>query len=287
MYQTKERFYFYHAYTIGVGGFVASDGERQNIESAGSAVLPITGGGGHTRHSGYCFFRCGKNSGGNFYLRVDDIQSEVVGYEHADGYTTRARTTLRGLDINGVVKADLVESALESQHTSVACEKKDEPRISVLDSRFVNLTVSGVPVEPTRSEVFDRYPTYGGLRALVDGASDENEQARALRPRLRAASLMDLPEGGDAPPPYVVDLSRRYVRSDLIRCSIFDTLDTGGRLETHGYSISIPDFGRVFLGEVLVTHGMKRLNMIRFDLGCVPAGGGVAGGSSVNGEPSP
>jgi hypothetical protein len=286
MYQTRERDYVYHAYAIGLGGFVASDGERQNIESTGSAVLSISGGAGHVRQTDYCFFRCSKNGGNNFYIRVDDVQSEVVGYEHADGYTTRARTTLRGLDINGVVKADLVESALESHHASAACQQKQEPHIGILNSRFEGLIVSGVPVEPKPHGILDRYPTYGGLRALVDGAGEDDDDSRTLRPRLRAASLMDVPP--EPPPPlYVTDLCKRYVRPDLIRCSIFDALDTGGKLETHGYSIAVPDFGRVFLGELLVTHGMKRLNMIRFDLGCDPTGGGTGGGSSVNGEPSP
>src|SRR5438094_358674 len=132
MYQTSERFYIYHAYAIGAGGFVTSDGDRQSIDSTGSAVLPVTGGSGHTRQTGYCFFRCGKNGGNNFYLRIEDVQSEAVGFEHAGGYTTRARTILRGLDINGVVKADVVESTVESEHASAACEKKQEAKIGVL-----------------------------------------------------------------------------------------------------------------------------------------------------------
>lgn len=287
MYQTKERIYFYHAYALALGGFVASDGERQNIDSAAATVLSVAGGSGHVRQTGYRFFRCGKNSEKNFYIRLEDAQSEVVGFETAEGYTTRSRTTLRGLDINGIVKADLVESALESHHAGTSCERREEPQIHILDSHFEGLTVDGVEVKPTRNDAFDHYPTYGGLRALVDGQLDDNdERARVLRPRLRAASLMDLPDE-PTPPSYAIDLSERYVSPHIIRCSIFDELATDGKLDTLGYSIAVPDFGRVFLGELLVTHGMKRLNMIRFDLGCTYSGGGTSGGASVNGEPTP
>src|SRR5262245_58426186 len=209
MYQTRERIYLYHAYALGMGGSVGSDGERQNIDSAGSAVLSVAGGAGHARQTGYCFFRCGKNNDSPFYIRIADVQSEVVGFEDASGYTTRSRSTLRGLDINGVVKADLVESALESRHAGAACANREEPAISILDSRFEGLTINGVEVTACRNEAFECYPTYGGLRALVDGALDENdERARTLRPRLRAGSLLDVP---DDAPQYVTDLCHRFV----------------------------------------------------------------------------
>lgn len=283
MYQTRERVYYYHGYALGFGGFVGTDGERQNIDSIASTVLSVAGGAGHARQTGYCFFRCGKNNEPNFYVRIEEAFSEVVGYETADGYTTRSRSTLHGLDINGVVKADVVESSLESHHAGAACANKEEPQISVLNSRFEGLTIAGVEVTPHRSEVFDCLPTYEGLRGFVDG-TQVDDRTRELRPGFRAASLMDVDQNA---PPYVADLCHRYVSSHIIRCSIFDALETGGALDTHGYSVAVPDFGRVFLGELLVTKGMKRLNMIRFDLGCVYTGGGTGGGSSVNGEPTP
>src|SRR2546430_1786476 len=99
MYKTKDRVYIYHAYAVAAGGYVESDGERQNIDSAGSVVLSISGGSGHARQSDYLFCRCGKNGEENFYFRIDEIRSEVVGFEHAGGYTTRSKTVLRGLDI--------------------------------------------------------------------------------------------------------------------------------------------------------------------------------------------
>src|SRR5207244_2659858 len=105
MYKTQDRLYFYHAYALAAGGYVESDGERQNIDSAGSVVLSIAGGSGHARQSDYRFCRCGKNGGDDFYLRIDEVRSEVVGFENAGGYTTRSKTVLHGLDINGVVTA--------------------------------------------------------------------------------------------------------------------------------------------------------------------------------------
>ena len=68
-------------------------------------------------------------------------------------------------------------------------------------------------------------------------------------------------------------------------------------LEAHGYSVDLTDaahpddpalnLGRVFFGEMIVGDEMKRLNMIRWDLGCDTCGGGSGGGADMNGLPMP
>jgi hypothetical protein len=283
MYKSPERYYLYHAYALAAGGFVTSDGNRQNIESAASVVLSMSGGSGHVTQTGYRFLWCGRTT--NFYIRIAESECEVVGYEDSEGYHTRSKSILRGLDINGVITADVVESALESLHTTAGCAAAPhhEPAIELLNSRFEGLKISGVSVSPQRSPVFDSCPTYDSLNAFVNGSS--SVPAATLRPRFRVASLMDVPT--DPPPTqYVTDMSTKYVRDDVIRCSIFDPLEPS-ELKSYGASVDVPQFGRIYLGELVVTKGMKRLNMIRFDLGCDAEGGGTSGGSAVNGEPVP
>jgi len=282
MYKSPDRYYLYNANALAAGGFVTSDGNRQNIESAASVVLSMSGGSGHVTQTGYRFLWCGRTT--NFYIRIAESECEVVGYEDSEGYHTRAKSILRGLDINGVITADVVESAVESLHTTAGCAAAPhhEPAIELLNSRFEGLKVSGVSLSPQRSQAFSACPTYESLRALVDGTDAETA---TLRTRLRAASLMDVPTDPPAPQ-YAVDMCNRFVRHDVIRCSIFDPLEATG-LNTCGSSIDVPQFGRIYLGELVVTKGMKRLNMIRFDLGCDAEGGGTSGNSAVNGEPVP
>jgi hypothetical protein len=284
MYKPRDRYYLYHAYALAAGGYVTSDGNRQNIESAASVVLSMSGGSGHVTQTGYRFFWCGRES--NFFIRIAESECEVTGYEDSAGYHTRSRSTLRGVDVNNVIVADKIESVVESLHTVAACASnpRQEPAIRLLSSGFEGLKVAGVAIEPKRSRAFDEFPTYDGLRAFVDGAGQA--EFAELRPSLRAASLMDVPDAEPPAPDYVQDMCRRFVRNDVLRVSIFDPLNAEG-LETYGSSIAVPDFGRIFLGDLVVTKSMKRLNMIKFDLGCDTEGGGTLGGSAVNGEPMP
>jgi hypothetical protein len=47
-----------------------------------------------------------------------------------------------------------------------------------------------------------------------------------------------------------------------------------------GHFVEIPDFGRIFLGEVIASPTTVRLTMIRAELGCTI--GGSIGGVTVN-----
>lgn len=281
MYNSPERYYLYHAYALAAGGFVTSDGNRQNIESAASVVLSMSGGSGHVNQTGYRFLWCGRTT--NFYIRIAESECEVVGYEDSEGYHTRSKSILRGVDINGVITADVIESAVESLHTTAGCAAAPhhEPAIELLNSRFEGLKISGVSFDPQRSDVFNTCLTYDSLKTFIAGTNTVTPAT--LLPRFREASLMALPAN---PPLYASDMCNRFIRNDVIRCSIFDPVNGAG-LSTCGASLEVADFGRIYLGELVVTKGMKRLNMIRFDLGCNAQGGGTFGGSAVNGEPMP
>ena len=88
---------------------------------------------------------------------------------------------------------------------------------------------------------------------------------------------------------YIADLER-FNNESLFRCSIFGDVALEGSSDdvtAHGYSLDIKDFGRLYIGEIIVSHGAKRLSMLRFDLGCVNCGGGTVGAADVNGETMP
>jgi len=54
-----------------------------------------------------------------------------------------------------------------------------------------------------------------------------------------------------------------------------------------GPIIKIPHFGTIYLGEVLVSFGQRRVNMIRLELGSPDAGSFIFGTASGNGQPFP
>ncbi|MCS7025874.1 MAG: hypothetical protein NZV14_13815 [Bryobacteraceae bacterium] len=52
---------------------------------------------------------------------------------------------------------------------------------------------------------------------------------------------------------------------------------------TEGFAIRIPDFGKIYLAEIIVENRSRRLNMLRFELGSPNEGEFAAGGVAGNG----
>jgi hypothetical protein len=53
-----------------------------------------------------------------------------------------------------------------------------------------------------------------------------------------------------------------------------------------GHAVEVPEFGRVYIGEVLAQHSKRTLTMLRLDLGCPVVGGFVAAQTAGNGYPA-
>lgn len=73
-------------------------------------------------------------------------------------------------------------------------------------------------------------------------------------------------------------------------CSIVKTirpLDTGANIAVQGPIIIVPDFGTVYLGEVVVMPGMRRVNMLRLELGSPKVGSITASSGESNGTAFP
>jgi hypothetical protein len=54
-----------------------------------------------------------------------------------------------------------------------------------------------------------------------------------------------------------------------------------------GNMVDVPDFGRIYFGEVLISEAERRLTMVRFDLGSPSAGKASGSGVQTNGSWSP
>ena len=58
-------------------------------------------------------------------------------------------------------------------------------------------------------------------------------------------------------------------------------------IDNWGPIIKVPHFGTIYLGEVLVSFGQRRVNMIRLELGSPDAGSFIFGTAGGNGAPFP
>jgi hypothetical protein len=58
-------------------------------------------------------------------------------------------------------------------------------------------------------------------------------------------------------------------------------------LQTFGNVIIVPQFGKLFFGEVIMKNGLRHVTMLRFQLGSPLGGGGTVGGGTGNGSTWP
>lgn len=300
MYESKDQILLYHGYALGCGGFMERNGTKVPIDAIAPGVISIVGGKCRTEQLEWQFDLPAEGKYPRFFIRVSKAVTEVFSTEDDKQWTTTAQSTVHGLNLCDVIRADRVVSKLTSVHLKgKKGQKKEEACISFAGSEIAGLSVNGIPCRVSIDRELDQFQTHARLKTVLKG-----KLGSKLPPDLTPAAwqswcdhfkprnlLHPGPKDPKEPkdPQYLEDLRTKFVSDSITRCSIVADLDippkTGAK--KYGYSIEIENFGRIFFGEMRVSDGMKRLDMIRFDLGCDDCGGGTVPSSAVNGEPVP
>src|SRR2546429_687232 len=63
-------------------------------------------------------------------------------------------------------------------------------------------------------------------------------------------------------------------------------LDCAGVTQV-GHAFSVPGFGKIFLGELVIKHGHRTLTMIRLEIGSAVSAAGTVVQADSNGKPYP
>jgi hypothetical protein len=145
-------------------------------------------------------------------------------------------------------------------------------------------TIEGVSVggRPLVIELDKRPFQDHTTRSKLVAALDDERYAKEYG----AQFFLDAPVEGD-----LVPRRRRLANCDLIYGTIVRSIRWAGDVypgaTIDGNMVVVPDFGRIYVGEVLIGEAERRLTMVRFDLGSPNAG--RASGSEVqsNGSWSP
>jgi hypothetical protein len=183
-------------------------------------------------------------------ITFDEASSYVTGSkEEEDGtHNTLATSTIRNLNVANMVQADLVVARITSKHE----QGKPEGEITFAGSMIRNLTIAGeavnVVLDPTP---FSQHPTFSDF---VNHCRENSGTANAqVREDTATASLV----------------------SGEVGCKAGSTLN--------GYVVAIPEFGKIYVAQVLMRRGYRLLSMLRFELGCPLAGSLEACGGGTNG----
>jgi hypothetical protein len=275
--------FFFHSQGVGLGGVVTRP-FQQLIEAKAAASLPITGGkaaGSSGRHT-VPDLKDPKCQGLPEVVSIQNALTEISGTLDEDGvYRTRATATVEGLNVaKGVVTADMVVAKLLSEHYP----GETEPRIDISGSKIENLKINGQEVNvEIDGTLFAELSTYGKFR-------DKFDKDASFRKEMRQRFLW-----GDLKPDEVPAHSREGYdfaekqkslpkAGGIVPCSVVKGTSAGKGFQTFRHILVIPEFGTLFLGELLIHEYARRLTMMRFELGSPMAAKLTAAGAEVDGS---
>jgi len=254
--ESVPRIYIYNGHGHALSGHIARPLDHQ-IEVQAGMTLPTTGGVGHSRVENFRFREYVSFAAGYTYVAGSK--------SNKDTYTTLVTATVEKLNILDVVTADRVVARLSSSHKL----DEDEPHITLLGSTIENLRICGCPVHiEFDDDLFLRLNTFDTLKKEFDGNAGFRKMA--ADPCITTQPKVPVDPRG------------------VFLCSLLKELKTDcPGVRCVGHAIEVPEFGRVYIGEVLAQHRKRTVTMLRLELGCPVYGTMMASQGAGNGHPLP
>jgi hypothetical protein len=229
--------FLYHAHGHALSGQITRP-INHVIEVQAGMSLPTIGGHGTSTASNYRFqemvsFR-------NAYTHVSGSVNEKDG-----SHTTQATTTIEDLNILDVVTADRVVARLTSERGP----KDDESRVLFLGSKFQNLRIAGNAADvDLNHELFQRMDTFEKFKKEFKSNSEFRKMAEDPFQTGDKQKVPD-PEG-------------------VLLCSLVKDMKTSAAgVRRIGHGFDVPQFGKVYVGEVHLENRKRALTMLRLELG--------------------
>jgi hypothetical protein len=249
--------YHYNAHSHGLSARFERPVEHL-IDVQAASSLPTTGGYGSSRVNDFQFEE---------FVSFKTAYSYVSGSKAEDGtYTTLATAVVEALNILDVVTADRIVARLATQHPAA----EDESQVVAVGSQFENLRIAGCPVEvELNQELFLRLSTFGAIRKELASTSDFSKMTEDPFQTGQKQKVPPDPQG-------------------VLLCSLVkDMKTTCPGVKRQGHAFIVPQFGKVFVAEMLAWRGTRTLTMLRLEMGSPVCGTVVVAEISINGHPWP
>jgi hypothetical protein len=273
--------YLYHAHALALGGtFVRPF--QQTIDSQAACSLSSAGGTGSARSEKFNF-----NNLISFDFAKSDVTGGVEKRNGTDIHVTRVSVVVEGLNILNMFTADRVVARLASEHDP---KTADEPSIITTGSHFDNLKIAGHPVQIDYGhDLFHKYHTFAALQKGFDKDNADGELTKCLMGSTFPVQSSDPQNLQEVCQGFAEQKKALPKLKSTVLCSCVKKVNglNGSEIRNWGNIISVPQFGTIYLGEVIVSPGYRSVSMFRLSLGS-PDGGtliGPTGGG--NGLPYP
>src|SRR6266566_2112163 len=205
--------------------------------------------------------------GGHAIARVEDFHFQDFvcfksAHTHISGkrrrdetFLTHASTVVKGLNILGMVTADRIVSRLTSIHSP----KEPEGHIIAEDSRFEGLKINGEDVKVIlRHDLLIKSKTFAHLTKGIAGDK-------------KSGKIVALDED-----------------RQVAICSLVEKIETRLKgVDAKRHLVEVPNFGKIFLAEILAYPGTRTLTMLRLELGSPHVADVTVAETGGNGQPGP
>jgi hypothetical protein len=240
-----EKRFVFRGNAVGAAGHINKP-EDLIIWVQGASSLPVTG--GYSRSS------ADRVKFGDV-VSVENIRTQATGDFSATqkAYTTLTNSVVKGLHVDGRLTADCLEATLTSTHP----EDGSEPSIVPHGTEIKNLRLDGYPITVTvDNDLFTKYATRESLARAY--ASDDAFFKRHGN-RFQTSEKDKKPPSGKREIPQVGE----YIVTSIVS----DVQTKHPKAVVEGNVITLNGFGRIFLGELLITSFSRRLTLLRLKLG--------------------
>jgi len=199
--------------------------------------------------------------------------TQVAGHKSpkGHGYTTLTTAVVEGLNVLDVVTADRVVGQISTDHTF----DSDVPHVTFLGTRFVNLRIGGHKVDVDH-DLHILGPKPARDKSYLEDAgvlSRMSHQVANIR------KVKNLPEWAHEHFQRDKAIAKREGRAT---CSLVRGIH-GAPGTSFGHVIDLPNFGKIFLGELTVQCKPAQSNddydayhfqltMVRLEMGCIGTG---------------
>ncbi|HEX3968189.1 MAG TPA: choice-of-anchor P family protein [Edaphobacter sp.] len=272
MNASRKKVFYYHSDAAPIGGYLTKPNATV-MQCHGASSLAPAGGQASSRVSNFRM---------DTTVSFDEAYSTIQGAETTSGsWTTQVTSVVEGLNVLGMVKADRVMASLTIEHP---CDGH-YAKASTAGTSFENLSIDGVSIDPTLGKRA-LTPYRKGAFPEMSITDDDQFVARAIEQSRRLTEDEYAPDWLKTRFRWVQ--SRRARRQKgFVACSLVDKLRGAKAGSSFGHVVVVPEFGNIFLGEMLAGHNMFRLTMIRIEMGCDNEGTMSIGTGDSNGSTMP
>jgi len=275
--QLHPRRHVFHGHATGVSARIRRP-ENGMLKSAGCSALSPTG--GHFESSE------GPNSLGK-WVSYQSVETSAYGdYEDAEQgkkttlgelafdaapVITRVSARVRGLDILGRVHIADISLGIVSR----SAQDTSQPSIQLESNRIDGVTIDQSRLKIELAEDFYRqHDTKDKLKAAHDQGLPEHYARMFLPCKAGEEEVKSFPEA-----------------NGLVKCTIVRNISWDGAphptAQIHGHVVVVPNFGKIYFGEMFVSVDTRRLTLVRCQLGSDDGGEVSAGDGQTNGQTVP